>query len=126
MEDPLQHSRDKECVKYYFHSLQVFYMQDEEVDDLLDHINKVKVLIDRLACLKIHVRKEVVVMISLESLPPIYIHLITALETMTMKELSMKYVMAHLMHEILKVNDKDPQGDDVEMVLHQGKGRNSY
>lgn len=40
MEDPLQHPRDKECVKYYFHSLQVFYMQDEEVDDLLDHINK--------------------------------------------------------------------------------------
>ncbi len=50
----------------------------------LDHINKVKALADQLACLEVPVKDEDVVMTLLESLPPSYEYLITALETLPM------------------------------------------
>jgi hypothetical protein len=67
-------------------------MQEEQ--DLLDHINKVKALADQLASLEVPVRDEDVVMTLLESLPPSYEYLITALETLLMQDLTMEFVTA--------------------------------
>ena len=99
-----------------------FTCKMQEGEDLLNHINKVKGLADQLACLEVPVRDEDVVMTLLESLPPSYEYLITALETMPMKELTMEYVTARLMHEMSKKKEKEPQGDDAAMVSKQGKG----
>jgi len=97
-----------------------------EGDDLLDHINNVKALADQLACLEVPVKDEDIVMTLLESLPASYEYLITALETMPMKELTMEYVTARLMHEVSKRKEKEPQGDDAAMMLRQGKAGNSF
>ena len=98
-----------------------FTCKMDEGDDLLDHVNKVKALADQLACLEVPVREEDIVMTLLESLPASYEFLITALETMPMKELTMEYVTARLMHEMSKRKEKEPQGEDVAMVARQSK-----
>jgi hypothetical protein len=67
-------------------------------------------------------RDEDVVMTLLESLPPSYEYLITALETLPMQDLTMEFVTARLMHEVSKRREKEPQGDDAAMVSMQGKG----
>jgi hypothetical protein len=83
----------------------------QEGEDLLDHINKVKALADQLACLEVPMRDEDVVMTLLESLSPSYKYLITALETLPMKNLIMEFVTARLMHEVSKKKEKELQGD---------------
>ncbi len=72
----------------------------QEAEDLLDHINKVKALTDQLACLEVPVRDEDVAMTLLESLPPSYEYLMTALESLPMQDLTMEFVTARLMHEV--------------------------
>lgn len=75
----------------------------QENDNLLNHINNVKALTDQLACLKVSVQEEDIVM----TLPTSYEYLITILELMLMKELTIKYVMTHLIHEISKRKEKE-------------------
>jgi hypothetical protein len=98
----------------------------QEGEDLLDHINKVKALADQLACLEVPVRDEDVVMTLLESLPPSYEYLITALETLPMQDLTMEFVTTRLIHEVSKRREKEPQGEDAAMVSMQGKGGTIY
>jgi hypothetical protein len=38
------------------------------------------------------------------------------LETLPMKDLTMEFVIAWLMHEVSKKKEKEPQGDDAAMV----------
>ena len=71
-------------------------------------------------------RNEDIIMTLLESLSPLYKHLITALETMSIKQLIKEYLRARLMHMMLKRKEMEPQSDDVAMVLYQNKGDNSY
>jgi len=71
------------------------------------------------------VKDEDVVMTLLESLPPSYEYLITALETLPMQDLTMEFVIARLMHEVSKRREKEPQGDDATMLSMQGKGGNT-
>ena len=61
----------------------------QEDDDLLDNVNKVKALVDQLACLKISMRDKDIVITLFENLSMSYEYLIT-LDTMMMKELTMK------------------------------------
>lgn len=68
---------------------------------LLDHINKVRALANQLVYLEIPVKNEDV-MTLLERLSSSYEYLIATLETKQIMELTMKYVMARLMHEMLK------------------------
>ena len=56
-------------------------------------------------------------MILLESLQTLYEYLITALEMMPMKELTINYIIARLMHEMLKRTKKKTQGEDVIIVV---------
>lgn len=110
MESPLQHPQNKVFVKYSICLLQVSTCKMQECDDFLDHINKVKVFADQLACLEVFVRNKDISMTLLENLPPSYEYLITGLETMLMKELTMEYAMAHLMHVISKKKgNKNPK-----------------
>ena len=102
-----------------------FTSKMQESDDLLDHINKIKVLADQLAFLEVPMRDEDVVMTLLDSLPPSYEYLITALETLAMKDLTIEYVTAGLMHEVSKRKEKEPQGDDAALMSNQGKGGKS-
>ncbi len=99
-----------------------FTCKMQEGEDLLDHIKKVKALADQLACLEVPVRDDDVVMTLLESLPPSYEYVITALETLPMQDLTMEFVTAQLMHEVSRRREKEPQGDDATMVSMQGKG----
>ena len=66
-------------------------------------MNKVKALADQLACLEVPVREEDIIMTLLESLPTWYEYLITTLETMPIRELTMEY---RLMHEMSKRKKK--------------------
>ncbi len=68
----------------------------------MDHVNKVKVLVDQLVCLKISVREEDIIITLLENLPLSYEYLTTAIDTMPMKELTMDYMTTRLMHEMSK------------------------
>lgn len=105
-----------------------FTIKMHEGDDLLTHINQVKALADQLACLDVPVREEDVVMTLLESIPPSFENLITALETLHMKDLTVEFVVARMMHEITKRKEKEPYGDDAALVLKQSKlgGSSSY
>ena len=94
----------------------------QEANDMLDHINKVKSLADQLTCLEVAIKDEDVVFTLLDSLPTSYEHLITALETRLMKELTLEFFNARLMHEMTKRKEKEPQGDEAAMVTRQAKG----
>ena len=83
----------------------------------MDHINKVKMLADQLTCLEVPVREENIVIILFKNFPVFFKYFITALEMMLMKELTMKYMTARLMHKMLKRKEKEPKGKDVAMVL---------
>ena len=92
-----------------------------EGDNMLDHINKVKSLADQLLCLDVPIKDEDLVMTLLDSLPTSYENLITALETRPMKELTVDFITARLIHEMSKRKEKEHQGDDSAMVTRQGK-----
>ena len=98
-----------------------FIIKMQEADDIFDHINKVKSLVDQLTCLEVAIKDEDVVITLLDSLPTSYEHLITALETRPMKELILEFVTARLMHEVNKRKEKEPQGDEATMVTCQTK-----
>jgi len=100
-----------------------FMCKMQEGEDLLDHINKVKALADQLACLEVPVRDEDVVMTLLESLRPSYEYLITALETLTMQDLTMEFVIARLMHKVSKRREKEPQGKRCDDGVNARKRR---
>jgi transposase InsO family protein len=102
-----------------------FTSKMQEGDDLLNHINQVKALADQLNCLEVPVTEDDVVMTLLESLPPSFEHLITALETLQMKNLTMEFVTARLMHEVSKRKEKETHGDDGALVAKQSKWGNS-
>lgn len=46
----------------------------QEVDNMLDHTNKVKSLVDELMCLEVPIKEEDVAMTLLKSLLPSYAH----------------------------------------------------
>ena len=98
-----------------------FIIKMEEGTDILEHINKVKSLADQLLVLEVPLRGEDVVMTLLDSLPPSFDYLITALETRPFKELTMEFVTARLVHEESK-RKEEPHGNDLAMVSRQGKG----
>ena len=98
-----------------------FTSKMQEGDDLLNHVNQVKALADQLTCLDVPVRDEDVVMTLLESLPPSFEHLITALETLHMTDLTMEFVTGRLMHKVSKRKENEPHGDDAAMVSRQNK-----
>ena len=100
MEDSLQHLRDKFFSNILFIHRKFFICKIQENNDLVDHINKIKAIVDQLVYLKILTWEENIIMTLLESLPMSYEFLIIALDTMSMKELMMGYMTICLMHKI--------------------------
>ena len=119
VEDVMQHPRNQKLVEHLVHKAQVLHHKMDEGDDILDHINKVKSLADQLTCLEVPIKEGDVVMTLLDSLPPSFVHLITALETRPMNELTLDFITARLMHEVSKRKEKEPQGDDAAMLSRQ-------
>jgi hypothetical protein len=70
------------------------------------------------------VKDEDIVMTILKRLPDSFEYLIIVLKTMPMKELTIDYVAARLMHEMSKCKEKKSQGEDTAMMLQQSKGGN--
>src|ERR1700737_2951057 len=98
-----------------------FTIKMNESDDIPTHINKVKSLADQLTCLEVPMKDEDVVMTLLDSLPPSFEHLITALETRPFSELTLDFITARLMHEVSKRKEKEPQRDDAAMLSRQAR-----
>lgn len=103
-----------------------FTCKIQEGDNFLDHINKIKVPTDQFTCLEVPVKNNDIVLTLLESLPTSYAYLITTMETMSMKELTKNYMIAHLMYEMSKRKKKEPQNDDTGIMLQQNKANNSF
>ena len=87
----------------------------DEGANILDHIYKVKSLADQLTCLEMLMKDEDVIITLLDSLPPLFDHLITALETRPFSELTLDFITGHLMHEVSK-RKEEPQRDDAAML----------
>ena len=102
-----------------------FTIKMQEGDDLMDHINHVKELADQLTSFEVPVREEDIVMTLLESLPSSFDNLIIALETLRLKDLTMEFVTARMMHEVTKRKEKGSHGDDAALVSKQHKGGSS-
>ena len=96
-----------------------FTIKMDEGTDILDHINKVKSLANQLTCLEVPMKEEDVVITLLDSLPPSFDHLITALERRPMKEFTFDFITTRLMHEVSKRKEKEPQGDDAAKLSRQ-------
>ena len=87
----------------------------QEDDHLLDYINKVKALANHLACLKIPVRDEYIIMTPLESLSASNEYSIIALDTMPIK-----WTYNGLHDDVLDAwamktqrKEKNPQGENI-------------
>ena len=96
-----------------------FTIKMDKSDNIHNHINKVKSFADQLTCLEVPIKDKDVVMTLLNSLPPLFEHLITALEIHPMKELTLDFIIACLMHEVSKKKEKEPQGDNAAMLSRQ-------
>lgn len=106
-------------VQHPLHLLQVFTYKMQEDDDLVDHVNKVKVLTNQFVCLEVPERDEDIVIILLKHLLTSYKYLIKALKAI--KDLMMDYVMTCLMHEMSKHKEKKPQGEDAHGIMTKQK-----
>ena len=72
-----------------------FMYKMQKNDNLLDHTNKVKTFSDQLVCLEVFVKDKDIIITLLKILLALYEYLITALEMMPMKELTMDYVTSY-------------------------------
>lgn len=126
MKDILQHPWIKRLLNITCIHRRSFICNMQECNNLLNHINNIKAFANQLAYLKVPMRDKNIVMTLLERLFAFHKYLIMALETMPMKELIMEYVKVWLVHKISKRKKKEPQGDNVTMILQQNKAGNSF
>jgi len=69
---------------------------------MLVHINMVKVLVDQLHSMEVNIPNENVYMVLLMSLPPSFNNLITSLESMSIKDVDLQFIVVRLFHEVSK------------------------
>ncbi len=69
---------------------------------MLVHINMVKVLVDQLHSMEVNILNENVYMVLLMSLPPSFNNLITSLESMSIKDVDLQFIVVRLFHEVSK------------------------
>lgn len=99
--------RRKACKTFCSFATNFFTCKMQECSGLLNHMNMVKALGDQFVCLEASVRSGDCVLTLLKNLPPSYKHLIAASWIVLMKELTMKYMMTCLMHEMSKGKEKE-------------------
>ena len=103
-----------------------FTIKVQESDDLLQYINKVKILANQLEALDVAVTEGDIVMTLLESLPSSFENLIVAKETKDLKELTLTYVTSRLMHEVTrKKENQNVAMDNTVLIAHHHKSGGS-
>jgi hypothetical protein len=66
----------------------------QEGENLLAHINMVKVLTDQLRSIEVKIENEDVYMVLLMSFPPSFDNLVTSLESMSTKDVDFQFIVA--------------------------------
>jgi hypothetical protein len=102
-----------------------FTMKMQELNELLQHINKVKILADQLEALDMPVTEGDIVMTILESLPSSFENLIVAMETKDIKEVTLIYVTSRLMHEVTRKEHQNVAMDNAALVAYHKNGGES-
>jgi hypothetical protein len=69
---------------------------------MLVHINMVKALADQLHSIEVNITDQDVYMVLLVSLPPSFDNLVTSLESMSIKDVDLQFIVARLLHEVSK------------------------
>jgi hypothetical protein len=77
-----------------------FTIKMQEGEDLFTHINMVKAIVDQLRSIEVKIKDEDVYMVFLMSLPPSFDNLVTALESMSTKDIDLQFIVARLLHEV--------------------------
>lgn len=116
----------KNLSNIYFIWHKFFVAKMQVIKDLLDHINKVKILVKQLACLEVPMKDENVIMIFLASLLSSFDNFITILETISIKKFNIEFMIMQLMHEMAKRKEKESWGEDIAIVSHQDKDDNPF
>ncbi len=73
-----------------------------EGDEMLVHINTMKLLADQLRSIEVNITDEDVYMVVLTSLPPSLDNLVTSLESMSTKDVDLQFIEAMLFHKVSK------------------------
>lgn len=81
---------------------------------------------DQLVCLEVPVKDQDIIMTLLDNLPSSYEYLITAMKTMSIKDLMMDYVTTRLIHEMSKRKKNDLRFEYLAMMSRQTKAGNSF
>jgi hypothetical protein len=84
-----------------------FTIKMQEKEDLLAHINMVKVLADQLCSIEVKIKDEDVYMVFFMSLPPSFDNLVTSLESMSTKDVDLQFIVARLLHEVSKRKESE-------------------
>jgi hypothetical protein len=69
------------------------------------HINTVKAHADQLRSIKVNITDEDVYMVLFMSLPPSFDNLVTSLESMSIKDVDLQFIVARLLYEVSKRNE---------------------
>jgi hypothetical protein len=69
---------------------------------MLVHINTVKAFADQLRSIEVNITNEDVYMVLPMSLPPSFDNLVTSLESMSIKDVHLQFIVARLFHEVSK------------------------
>jgi hypothetical protein len=73
-----------------------------EGNDMLLHINTVKAFSDQLCSIEVNITDEDVYMVLLMSLPPSFDNLVISLESMSIKDVDLPFIIARLFHKVSK------------------------
>ncbi len=79
-----------------FKGRRFFIIKVQEGDDMLVHINTVKALANQLRSMEVNIMDENVYMELIMNLPPSFDNLITSLESMSMKDVDLQFIVARL------------------------------
>jgi hypothetical protein len=79
----------------------------QEGEDLLVHINMVKAFVDQLHSIEVKIEDEDVYMVLLMSLTPSFDNLVTSLESMSTKDVDLKFIVIRLLHEVSKRKENE-------------------
>jgi hypothetical protein len=74
----------------------------QEGDDMLVHINMVKALSYQLCSIKVNIMDEDVYMVLLMNLLPSFDNLVTSLESMSIKDVDLQFIVVRLLHKVSK------------------------
>jgi hypothetical protein len=79
-----------------------FTIKMQEGENLLVHINMVKALADQLYSIEVKIENEDVYMVLFMNLPLSFDNLVMSLESMSIKDVDLQFIIVRLLHEVSK------------------------